>query len=151
MQCPNCRSTDVVKASVAYEMGTSSSSFGSVGVGTANGEIGLDVGRSGGRLTSDFAQRLKPPSTFPAELGCGFFTAAAVFFALAILFDIPAHNLTAAILTLGPGVFAGAWIYRLLKPDQSAAREERIAKYQRLWVCLRCGHADDQNRFAKDN
>lgn len=149
MVCPNCASPDVVKASVAYQMGTSTASYGSVGIGTSDGQLGVGLGRTRGQSTSQFAQRLKPPSSAPAELGYAFAVAFAVFVGIVWLFDPPAHNTNAFVLVLAPALAAGYYTHKAMAPQQRAERQTRLAQYERLWVCLRCGRTADRGAFTK--
>jgi len=147
MECPNCASTDVVKASVAYQMGTSTGSYGTVAIGAADGQLG--IGRTGGRSTSEFAQGLKPPSSAPSELGCAVFAGFAVIFGIGWLFDPPSHDALWAALMIGPAVAVGYFTYKAMAPDQQAERRAKLDKYEQLWVCLRCGQTADKGAFAK--
>lgn len=146
MECSKCRSNDIIKASVAYEMGSSSGGTRSVGIGEIDGAVGLSTGLSRGRFRTDFAKRFRPPDRFPYEMPGSVIAGAAIAALLLWLFD-PQNGSFGAYLILGVAILVGYGMYRSVASDERAKRRTAIAKYQNLWVCLRCGEADEYEAF----
>jgi hypothetical protein len=83
IKCPNCDSENTAKCSVAYQTGTSTGSFGGIGV-----DLQGDVGGFGGITSSQtlFAQTVSPPkapSSSPVGMVLLIIGGALIFFSLA--------------------------------------------------------------------
>jgi ribosomal protein L7/L12 len=135
--CPSCGSTDVVKASVAYEQGVhrSASTTAGLGVGTG-GTVGLGGGRTRGTSVSLAAQRNAPPqpSTLPATVGMAVWLGVIV---LGYSFShIPGTWWAAPLVGLVLGLVAALRTGAVTERDD---REKRVV-YADTWYCNRCGH-----------
>jgi hypothetical protein len=130
-------------------MGTATGSYSSIGIGVGDDDVGAGLAQTGGRSTSEFAQRLAPPSSGMNEFGCAGAAALAVFVGIVFLFDPPSHSALWALLTLGPAAATYYYTYKHLVSAQQGERTAKLAEYDRLWVCLRCGQTADKDTLTK--
>lgn len=149
MKCNQCNSDNVVKASLAYEMGTSSGSMNSVGVGLDADGLSPMVGRSSGQIQSRLAEKLQPPKN-SETVGCGALgVALLIAFGLAYLFD-PSSTFWKIVVGLIIPAAIGIPLYVSMRAEEDRKYLEKYAVYNELWVCLRCGHIDKMENFEDE-
>ncbi len=135
--CPACGGSQLRKASVIYESGTSFTLGGGLGLG-GDGALGL-IG--GGRTRSVLAGRLAPPAE-PSAAGAVFAAAASLALLIpagGLLFTAHAYLgvILAAIAAAGLVGMRSAWHNFRAEQRHYVAR---LAAWQLAWVCLACGH-----------
>jgi transcription elongation factor Elf1 len=141
--CPECGSDGTQKAKVLYESGTSTSTstMAGIGVGTG-GKVGVGVGAGRGSSQSELARKLSPPAK-PGSITPGviWIIGGIIMFVMAIQF-FPAGAVGAGVFfVLVAGGF-GMLGYRGIKKENGkrASYNDKYAKWDRLWYCVRCGH-----------
>lgn len=155
MNCPNCNQYDTQKVSVAYQMGTTSIQSSTIGlaggrIGDRKG-LGLGVSSSSGTQQSLFIQSIKPPekeNNYGLFVGC---TGCFGFIVLSIIIGIIVGNYADkyafwSVVIIIIGFFYGfMFLYKIskdtsFKKQQAEAKwKEEIEKYEKQWICLRCG------------
>lgn len=149
MKCNQCNSDNVVKASLAYEMGTSSGSMNSVGVGLDTDGLSPMVSRSNGQIQSRLAEKLQPPKRSDT-VGCGALGVAILFAAgLGYLFKPESDFWIIVLIFLIPGAI-GMATYIPMRREEDEKYLAKYAVYNELWVCLRCGHIDKMENFEDE-
>lgn len=145
--CPKCGSTEhYFKVSALYENDTSNTASKTAGVGISlSGGVGVGVGSSRGTQQTLLAARLQPPerpikpdSTAKA-IALGIVTAA-----LVATLAVASWYITAVIVGLlfGSGVLAMMGNSRAY-PRQLAQYHDDLARWQRQWICRRCGEVSE--------
>ena len=147
--CPRCGSEDTIKCSVAYQAGTTTGSFGGIGI-----DLTGDIGGFGGRKTSRtlFAAQMAPPSAPGIDFVRVFLIGVSVLAAIGGLFgglvyftDQDAESkwvITLSFLGFFAGIAGAVAVSTVMaREDKRAAAEHRVAllKWQQQWVCQRCG------------
>jgi len=130
-KCPKCGSTDMVKASLVHEAGTSDIKSVTVGAGIGGGGLGVGAAKSKGTSQSLLAQRVAPPAgEFPGLL----------------LFVFGCIGLSFACLYFGTPwwlwLLALVLLFALLCPmimRDARAHEALLSEYNLKWLCQRCG------------
>lgn len=150
MKCIQCDSENVIKASLAYEMGTSSGSMNSVGVGLDADGAGPMIGRSSGQIQSRLAEKLAPPRQDGSELISGGIMAGVTAALLIYLFDPTPRSFSGLIIVFVIPLIVGGYVYNAAKEQNEPKRQAAWERYDRLWVCLRCGDIDDREMFEND-
>jgi DNA-directed RNA polymerase subunit RPC12/RpoP len=161
--CPSCGTDNIVKASAAYEQGTSitagqSRQVGGVlysdGAGHIHAAPMLIGGTSGGTQQTSLARRLAPP-TAPSVSRAGS-RILAVFGAVIIVGGIfgpafdPDHQDAAATVMGLVGALLGLGLCALAvytsKGENAAFERQKLAyveatgRWAKLWYCLKCGN-----------
>jgi predicted RNA-binding Zn-ribbon protein involved in translation (DUF1610 family) len=164
LACPSCGTDNIVKASAAYEQGTSitasqSRQVGGVlysdGAGHIHAAPMLIGGSSGGTQQTSLARRLAPP-TAPSVSRAG--TALLVVLCLAataggfVILGIEPEptaetnpRFVGVILLLLAGVLGAVALKTSKDEDAEFRRKKQIyaeatAKWAKLWYCLKCGN-----------
>lgn len=143
--CPSCKSTDVMKASMAWQAGTSHSTSGNsgVGVGVMGGHLAVGVGggKSKGKSMTVLAQRFAPPQK--ANKG-------GIYFALFIgAIFIGAWVSKVIWPWLVWPVVLGGWLYLCIKMQGKIDTAHNIAMgvWGSKWFCQRCGEVGLDKSF----
>jgi membrane associated rhomboid family serine protease len=133
--CPYCKSANVVRASVVYEQGTSTSVSRSFGVGAATGGAGFGASRSRGVSVSLAAQKNAPPkpSQVPATVG-GLVTMAVWWLGYTFV-HVHGTWWAAPVVGFVLGVVVAVYITGKMRPAENASR----AAWANLWYCNQCG------------
>ena len=130
-QCPKCGATDMVKASLAHEAGTSDIKSVTVGAGIGGGGLGVGAAKSKGTSQSLLAQRVAPPAgEFP---GLQLFVFGFIGLSFACLYFGTPWWLWLLALVL---------LFALLCPmimRDARAHEALLREYNLKWLCQRCG------------
>ena len=130
-QCPKCGATDMVKASLVHEAGTSDIKSVTVGAGAGGGGLGVGAVKSTGKSQSLLAKRVAPPEgNFPGLM----------------LFVLGGILLSGACLYVGTPwwlwllalVLLFALLYPMIMKD-ARAHEALLSEYNLKWLCQRCG------------
>lgn len=133
MECPKCKSSDVVSCQIAYEQGTSKTAMSGDASSTGSGGNYQEGNYTGTAVTqTGFAKRAAPPASGIVDLLWGLMifggiTIAAVKFSgigLILLAGIPTAIVTLLLVRK---------IVRL--PQLSRDR----ALWEKTWICKRCG------------
>jgi hypothetical protein len=145
--CPSCRSSQVQRARMVHEMGTSSTRSSSTGVGIGGafggGEsgIGLLGSSSQGSQQTALAKRMAPPAKSPAGGILFFLGLLTVAIGLAAGSGSPsAEGSSSSIVLLPMGIgllIASVVAFNRINHDFPA----KLAAYEARWCCLTCGHA----------
>jgi predicted RNA-binding Zn-ribbon protein involved in translation (DUF1610 family) len=161
--CPSCGTDNIVKASAAYEQGTSitagqSRQVGGVlysdGAGHIHAAPMLIGGTSGGTQQTSLARRLAPPSApTVSRAGTGIFLVLCAVLIVAGVFCLgfdPDHQdvgtRSFGIGSLLAGLGFGAMAVYTSKGENAAfdrqkqTYSEATAKWAKLWYCLKCGN-----------
>lgn len=152
LTCPSCHGTDVQKASAVWEQGTSRSSGGIGGVVLTTGGVGIGVGATRNAQASLAAARLAPPvlqnagCLMPLILGAGAFL---VFASIGMKLDPKPGVVGNVFVALACLAGLGIPSVMLAKANQKAKAEfaTKAAHWDRLWYCIRCGHAAPFDQF----
>jgi hypothetical protein len=143
MKCPSCDSEDTIKCSVAYETGTTSGSFGGIGI-NLHGDIGSFSGRK--RSQTLFAKSVSPPErtgdTSQVAIALLVVGALAAILGIGYYNDPDTHAKTICILITCAGFLClAAAIYRLYVDHARMMEAHRrdMVQWARQWVCMRCG------------
>ena len=144
MNCPSCASDNTQRFEVVYESGThfnqSRSGMSGLGVGVGGRGLGVGVGM-GSSSTKGVSRSLQAERTAPPEkTNIGKVVIGAI--AGAALFLIFRDGLFADIgvaMALGYGVYGAAALY-----NNSKVYPDRLATWQRSWMCHRCGATFEQ-------
>lgn len=150
MKCNQCDSENVMKASLAYEMGTSSGSLNSVGVGLDSGGLSPMVARSSGQIQSRLAEKLAPPRQEGSELLSAVIAAGVTAALMVYLFDPAPRSFSGFITVLVIPIVVGAYVFKAANEQNGPKRLAAWEQYDRLWVCLRCGAIDDKEMFEDE-
>ena len=130
-KCPKCGSTDMVKASLVHEAGTSDIKSVTVGAGIGGGGLGVGAAKSKGTSQSLLAQRVAPPAgEFP---GLQLFVFGFIGLSFACLYFGTPWWLWLLALVL---------LFALLCPmimRDARAHEALLTEYNLKWLCQRCG------------
>jgi hypothetical protein len=141
-KCPSCDSENTIKSSVAYQAGTSTGSFGGIGI-----DLQGDIGSFGGINSSQtlFAQSVSPPKapgSNPLGLVLLIIGGLSVVLGIGYYQDPDTHKKWLCVLGIIFGVlFLIIGIIQLLI-DHGRKRnyhEFILTKWASEWVCLRCG------------
>lgn len=147
-RCPECRSSDVVRVSVAYERDVTINSTEFAGIGASKGGFAIGGGISETKGRSVFAQKLEPPKLVQPKISTGI--AAACFGLVAITIALP----PLAMLTIPGGIFA---LYKPFKAhfaaQQKAKADHELAmqEWAKQWVCCRCGELASIENFRTNS
>jgi len=141
-QCPRCNSENTVKCAMAWQSGTTTSSFSGLGI-----DLGGDVGGFGGltKSTTMLAATVAPPSKKPINV---FLILLLIVMGLVFLGcvgsladednDSKWSCVFGAIFCLG---FIGFSFFALAKDSKrrESVYNSQMHIYLRQWVCMRCG------------
>jgi hypothetical protein len=144
MKCPNCDSEQTIMCSVAYQTGTTTGSFGGIGI-----DLQGDIGGFGGVKKSQtlFAKSVSPPQaqgTGTNPLGLVLLVGGALGAILGFGYyaDPDTHAKSLCILGACVGIVCLIVSLCILGADhQRIMREHKLnlEKWARQWVCTRCG------------
>lgn len=130
-KCPQCGTTDIIKARLAYEANTSVTNSTTTGIGIGGGGLGGGVASTKGTSQNLLAQRVAPPKGgSDALLG--------VLVLAGILTGVCAWIGTPMWLWLALLVAMFIALIPTIKELLGYARDEE-RKYDRSWLCQRCG------------
>jgi len=137
-QCPKCGATDMVKASLAHEAGTSDIQSVTVGAGIGGGGLGVGAAKSKGTSQSLLAQRTAPPAMDGKSFsGCA--TLILLLSLAALHWNWPGWVwIVSVVLVIPMGTM-------MLWQDLQKHGEDQ-KKYDRSWLCQRCGTISDLGR-----
>jgi hypothetical protein len=121
--CPKCSSAAVQRQRVVYEAGTSSAIATTIGVAR-----GLAVLGSAGKQQTELAKKVVPPEPAPA----GFVFGLACFGLLCAFTGWPLFGGTLATIC---GLATAGFVRQ-----NKAIHPARMARYEKKWICLACGH-----------
>ena|ERR1022692_2933641 len=156
MNCPQCKSEDVIRVAAMYEQGGSAINLSTAGIGLGAGGLGVGVANTGGSSLTWAAQRLGPPRKPKGSQLAGFVLVGGFLGSLAIMSVLAqAQGVTGpgpAIIALLLGLvvtigFAIAFSSRD-GVRHAVAHTAAMEKWQRLWYCRRCAHAADRDAFG---
>lgn len=142
-KCPNCDSENTVKCSVVYQTGTTTGSFGGIGV-----DLQGDVGGFGGITSSQtlLAQTVSPPkapSSSPVGMVLLIIGGALIFFSLAyysVIFAFDRSRIWGFVLIIGVLIVTcGLVVLSIDHSSKAKLHSFALIKWGRQWVCLRCG------------
>jgi hypothetical protein len=144
-KCPSCDSENTTKCSVAYQTGTSTGSFGGIGI-----DLQGDIGGFGGVSSSQtlFAQSLSPPKVPNSNplglilLGIGGLTVLLLVLQAGLSDDSDAHNNGISILITIVGILLIIMGIFMLSTDHMRKlnlHNVALIKWERQWICMRCG------------
>ena len=131
-KCSNCGASDLVKSSVAHELGTT-------GLAAQSRAFGDIVGVSTVGVSQTLvATRLAPPrdpeqAVWAASAMAGLMGWLIATIILALTF--PRYWWLGFVV----GVACGAWLYRATMGPRTREYEDRLSHYRREWFCTRCG------------
>lgn len=131
INCGQCGSPDVQKASVIYDGGTSTGS--SVSAGSFGGKASMMSTSSSSQ--TNLAKKLAPPPRMGimAMIGLAILILVSSLFALEFMGE-------SMVVFLIFAACVGLFIYTLVKGiKNNAAYPERFAEYNRMWFCHKCG------------
>src|ERR1051326_5517177 len=136
-RCPRCGSANVAKASLLHEQGISVSARGSVGIAfTGDGDLGFVQGSSRGVSQSELSRRLAPPvrqSTAGAVAACVLLGGGAAVIGGLLVGTWLALSLLVVAVVGAVAIDGGR------RPISEAEYRQQRAKWDRLYVCSRCG------------
>ena len=146
--CPECGATQIKKASLVFEQGTTSGSITGVGLGMDGESADLFLG--GTQTKSLLAQRVAPPSrpsAIPLVLSALFgLLFLLIDFILFLNYSTTSRDMKGAVafIIVMFGLLAvamGAYFFLGMKryPKATAEYNYRLNIWNRMWVCLRCG------------
>lgn len=143
MKCPSCDSENTIKSQVAYQSGTSTGSFGGIGV-----DLQGDVGGFGGVSSSQtlFAQSVSPPTARgnnPRGLIGLIVGGILTIFSLGFYHNASGSSIKAVcVLLICAGILCLIGSLYFCFTDHALvmkAHKRDLEKWARQWVCLRCG------------
>ena len=138
--CPQCRSTEIQRFSVAYQSGISKVSTKTTGIGMSlSGKIGIGGAKTKGHSQTELSRITAPPErhSYGIWFGCGLI----VYLFLAILLEgykVPGRlaNILAIIGGWGPALFFMVRAFRFNRD----VYPQRMQRWKNSWICFRCGH-----------
>jgi len=141
--CPQCKSTNVQRASLIFKQGTSSIQLMSTSLGLGAGGGHLAVGgaetATSGRQQSLLAQQLAPPKKKDQAGGGCLLTIGA---ALLIFGFLGGEHVMIPLLVIGvPLAVGGFWAMQRASAFNKDEYPRRVATWERSFLCLRCGHS----------
>ena len=142
LRCPHCDSDNTVKCSVAYQAGTTTGSFGGIGIDSEG-----DIGGFGGIKKSQtlFAQSISPPQapgSSPGGLVLLIAGALGTILGFAYYADTETHAKALCIVVACAGIVClTAGVYLLFTEHARLLKAHRLdlERWAQQWVCMRCG------------
>jgi DNA-directed RNA polymerase subunit RPC12/RpoP len=142
IKCPSCDSEDTIRCSVAYQTGTTTGSFGGIGV-----DLQGDIGGFGGISSSQtlFAQSVSPPkapASNPFALILLIVGGLSTLLGFAYYNDPDTHKKWICVLMVCIGILLliiGIYILFVDHPRKMNFYNFTLIQWERQWVCLRCG------------
>lgn len=133
--CPACQSDQIKKASLIHAEGVSNSRAVGVGLGTGHvAGVGVGVGSSATALASQCA----PPKRGNAPFVGGVFS---LFIGCVITaLGLPNYLGYYVGLVLLPGLAIVPFIAYKQSKANKAKYELALSEYEKIYMCLRCGH-----------
>jgi len=151
MNCPKCKSDDVIRVAAMYEQSTGSVSLSTSGVGIGAGGLGVGIAHSAGSTSTLAAQRMAPPIRAKNSPLAVFIGLGALLIAIGGLPGISKAGFLSGgglMLLAAAAVLSFAiWFSRTDTGSRAATHTAEMAKWQRLWYCRRCAHAGDRDEF----
>ncbi len=138
-KCSKCDSNNTQSFEMAWQTGTSGGTIkaGTIGGGTA----GFGVASTSGKTSSQslLAEQLAPP-TPPTTNALAVFGLPVAGFIVGLL-QIPILGTAPVVLLPLVGFVGGIVISQSQIKKAMPAFEKLYARWQRSWICLKCGHA----------
>jgi len=137
-QCRKCGSDDLVKASLVHEAGTSGVESVTVGAGMGGGGLGVGAAKSSGVSQSLLAKRTAPPAADNNSLS-GCLGVVFVLSVAALYWSWPGW-----VWIIGIVITVAATVPFLMQENER--HQAALKKYERKWLCRRCGTISDLGR-----
>ena len=161
MRCPECKTPDVVRASIAFAEGTARTRSQSVGVGaTLGGTIAVGGAATSGTMRTLTASWLSPPPkppgavrTFLVATGMGFvFYLGAGLVSVLIMITSFGDKMPERMIFVFPLIIiaswtAAYWIWFRRRARMVTAYPGLAMAWERQWYCTRCGYTADKREF----
>lgn len=132
-RCPACKSDDTKRLPLIYEMGVSAIEAGTIGVGASANGLGVGGASTSGTVQTLLAEKVAPPEKI--SLARWIVAAGIVFLLIANI--MPAWFL----VPVGIAMLAGlVWLQRRFQDFNQNEYPNMRRKWERTFMCLRCGH-----------
>ena len=154
LQCPNCRSTDLKKVSLAYQEGLQHVSARTRLRGVVVGSDGPDVvvgrAKTKGTQQTEISKALTPPRkwSYVKLFGWSVLVFLSVGWIVFYVHTVDTNSSSVLSLSLGIygilgiGMFAGVWIFFWKHNHSTYPRQ--FAQWEQSFICQRCGTVSAQ-------
>lgn len=147
--CPRCQSEQTQKVSIAYQSGISkintSTTQGGVLVGNAGLNAGIGEGETSGVMQTEFSKSIAPPKEQPYTFS--FFISAIVFGPILVFLTIfKIDNSVTIFLDFLLAIAAMIWAIKGIHKHNKIQYPPLMERWQRQFICLRCGTIFEPNQ-----